>query len=476
MRVRYLKTAIIAAVGCLLLAAPATGNARVRDEHGAKWVAAWTTSPQGAYPVGYTVGQPGPVGAAGPGNTQPLLTAAFPDTQANSQTLRMIVHPSIGGRRWRVRLSNLFGTGPVTFGRAYVGLQANGANIAPGTDRPLSFADRRSVTVAAGEAVVSDPVRLRRADSDTRNLVVSVYVQGASGAMTWHAASFTSSYVSDPNAGDHTADLTDDAFPHSTTSWFFLSGVEVRRSHAATVVAFGDSITDGYFSTINGNDRWPDVLQRRIGDDGKRISVVTQGIAGNMVTRVGRLPGGCTPCDGPAALDRLDRDVLGQPGLRAVILLEGINDLGGGGATAAPVIDGMKEIIRRVHARGIKIIGATLTPSAGTAFGLYGTPETDAQRRAVNEFIRDGGMFDGVADFAAATEDPANPGHLLPAYDTNSSVGGPGDHLHPNRAGFLAMGRAVNVADLRRLTRREAIRARAVPERRSRRRLLHQPA
>jgi lysophospholipase L1-like esterase len=197
------------------------------------------------------------------------------------------------------------------------------------------------------------------------------------------------------------------------------------------------------------------VLQRRLGERGD-ISVVTEAIGGNMVTRIGRTPGGCTPCDGPPALDRLDRDVLDRPGVRVVILLEGINDLGGGNATAAQVIAGYQEIIRRVHARGIKIVGATLTPSAGTGFGLYGTPETDAKRRAVNDFIRSG-AFDGVADFAAVTEDPANPGHLRPEFDTNSSVGGPGDHLHPNRAGFLAMAAAIDLAQVRRFAHSTAV-------------------
>ena len=174
-----------------------------------------------------------------------------------------------------------------------------------------------------------------------------------------------------------------------------------------------------------------------------------------MVTRVGRLPGGCTPCDGPPAVDRLDRDVLGQPGVRAVILLEGIKDLGAGGATAEQVIAGMRELIRRVHARGLEIIGATITPSGGTTFNRYGTAETDARRRAVNAFIRDSGEFDGVADFAAVTEDPADSSRLRAAYDTNTSVGGPGDHLHPNRAGFLAMARAVDLAQLERFVRSE---------------------
>jgi lysophospholipase L1-like esterase len=407
------------------------------------------------YPIGYTVGQPGPIGPAGPGNMGPRLTAAFPDEVANNQTLRMIVRPNVAGRRWRVRLTNVLGTAPVTFDRASVALQDDGAEIVGGTSRTLTFSGRRSVTVAAGDELASDPVRLRVANPRAHSLAISLYLRAPSGPMTWHAASFTTSYITDPNAGDHTGDETEEAFPHSTTSWFFLAGVDVRRRDTATVVAYGDSITDGFFSSINGHDRWPDVLQRRLArratrSDGRPqlISVANQGIAGNMVTRVGRLPGGCAPCDGPPAVDRLDRDVLSQPGVRAVIFMMGINDLGGGGATAAQVIAGMKDIIRRVHERDIEIIGATLTPSGGTEFGLYGTPATDAARREVNDFIRNGGMFDGVADFSAVTEDPANPGHLRPAYDTHSSVGGPGDHLHPNRAGLLAMGRAVDVAQL----------------------------
>jgi lysophospholipase L1-like esterase len=463
LKVPVIRLVMLSAVLAMLVASAAPGG--VTQASSGSWVAAWTASPQGPYPLGYSVGQPGPIEHVAPGLDAPLLTFAFPDKQAHHQTLRMIVHPSIGGNVWRVRLTNTFGTRPVTFGRAVVALQASGATVVPGTNRALTFGGRRSVTVPAGEEVRSDPVHLKLADEDSQrsNLAISLYLPGASGPMTWHAAAFTTSYLSNPNAGNHAADVTDTAFPHSTTSWFFVSGVEVRRSHAATVVAFGDSITDGFFSTLNGNDRWPDVLQRRLPRgraDRPVLSVVNEGIGGNMVTRVGRLPGGCTPCDGPPALDRLDRDVLGQPGVRAVILLEGINDLGGGGATAAQVINGMREIIRRVHARGVKIIGATLTPARGTAFGLYGTPETDAKRRVINNFIRNSGMFDGVADFAAVTEDPANPGHYLPAYDTNSTVGGPGDHLHPNRAGFLAMGGAVHLAQLERFAGLEGERRR----------------
>jgi lysophospholipase L1-like esterase len=467
MRLRSVTTAAIAAAGCLVLAAPALAVTPLQERPGttqqddgpAPWVAAWTTSPQGVYPLGYAVAQPGPLGEVAPGVEQPLLEYAFPDEQAQDQTLRMVVHPGIGGDVWRVRLSNRFGTQPVTFGRATAALQQSGATIVPGTDQQLTFGGQRSVTLQPGEEVRSDPVDIEIGDEDAQrsDLAVSLHVRGASGPMTWHAASFTTSYVTDPGAGDHTRDTTDEAFPHSTTSWFFLTGLEVQREDAGTVVALGDSITDGFFSTINGNDRWPDVLQRRLltedDGDGDVVSVVNQGIAGNMVTRVGRLPGGCTPCDGPPAIDRLDEDVLSQPGLRAVVLLEGINDLGGGGATAEDVIAGMEEIVDRVHDQGIPIIGATLTPSGGAAENLanYGTAETDAQRRAVNDFIRTSGEFDAVVDFSAATADPADPSRLLPAYDTNTSVGGPGDHLHPNRAGFLAMGAAFDLEELERL-------------------------
>lgn len=448
MRVVRPSRAVVAAFAWMIL----TPVAAVAQEPigSAPWIDAWTGSTQGVYPVGYSVAQPGPPGPAGPGNTASLLTAAFPDNQARNQTLRMIVQPSVEGTSWRVRVTNEFGTRPVTFGRAYVGLQSSGGNVKAGTNRSLTFGGRRSVTVAAGRTALSDPVSVKVTDAQSQRLAVSLFVAGASGPMSWHAAAFTTSYLSDPNAGDRTADTSDTAFPHSTTSWFFVNEVQVQRRDAATVVAFGDSITDGFFSTLNGSDRWPDALQRRLDErrPGHRpISVVTEAIGGNLVTPA---PGGCAPC-GPPALDRLDRDVLDRPGVRAVILLEGINDLGGAGATAEQVIAGYREIIQRVHARGIKIIGGTLTPSVGTEFGLYGTPETDAKRRKINDFIRTSGLFDGVADFAAATEDPANPGRLLPAYDTNSTTGGPGDHLHPNRAGFLAMAAAVDVAQLERL-------------------------
>jgi lysophospholipase L1-like esterase len=460
MRLHRTKTLAIAAVLLGLLAAASPSQAA-----SGKWVESWTTGEQALYPAGYEVGQPGPTGPLGPNATGPLLKSAFPDNVARDQTLRMIIHPGIGGRVWRLRLTNVFATQQVTFGHVTLAVQGTAGTIEPGTSRTLTFSGRRSVTVPAGQEAVSDPVPLSLPQRPKDNLAVSVHVNGTSGPMTWHAASFMTSYITDPGAGDHTADPDDEAFPHSTTSWFFLSGLEVRRADAATVVAFGDSITDGFFSSINGNDTWPDDLQRRLiareRPGGPKLSVVNEGIAGNMVTGIGRLPGGCTPCDGPSALVRLDRDLLRLPNVRVAILLEGINDIGGGGATAQQVVDGMKQLVARVHARGIKIIGATITPSEGTdAPGLenYATAETDARRRAVNDFIRNSGTFDGVADFSAATEDPNKPGHLRPEFVPNSSVGGPGDHLHPNRAGFLAMARSINLTELERLAQRAASR------------------
>ncbi|NAZ87865.1 hypothetical protein GTR00_17440, partial [Kineococcus sp. T90] len=293
MRLRLVPTTLVAAASCLVLSAPAApaaprlaagsttpasptasgadGRAGADSTSAGRagdWVPAWTTSPQGVYPYGYTVGQPGTPGEVLPGFEQPLLSRALPERQAQDQTLRMIVHPGIGGDTWRVKLSNRFGTRPVTFARASAALQESGARLVPGTSQDLTFAGQASVTVQPGEEVRSDPLRAHLSDADAQrsNVAISLHVAGASGPMTWHAASFTTSYLTGPGAGDHTGAVGDDAFAHPTTSWFFVSGLEVQRRDAATVVALGDSITDGFFSTINGDDRWPDLLQRRLLD------------------------------------------------------------------------------------------------------------------------------------------------------------------------------------------------------------------
>ncbi len=398
-----------------------------------KWVATWSTSPQGPYPIGYAVGQP-------------LMDFALPNNVAREQSFRLIVHPSVWGEKWRIRLSNNFGNSPVVIGHAYVGVQQTGSTVVPGTNREIRFDGRRSVTIPVGTEVFSDPVKLE-ADVGAQALAVSLYTPGTTGAITWHAAAFTTSYISFPGTGDHTAVEKGDVYGNSTTSWYFLDGVEVRTDRdTEVVVAFGDSITDGFFSTLNGEDRWANFLDRRLkARYGSRFSVINEAIGGNMVVAV-RPPPGCTLCDGERAFIRLDRDVLRQAGVKTVVWLEGINDIGGADATASQVIEGMKGVISRVHARGLRIIGATLTPSSGTAFGDYGTTVTDAQRNIVNEFIRHGGWFDGVVDFDGATRDAAHPGFLLPAFNIQSTTGGMGDFLHPSRPGFVAMANAFDLA------------------------------
>lgn len=426
--------------------AGASGGATAQAAHdGGRggWVSAWATAPQGAYPVGWAVGQPGNTDAAG-------LTrlSVLEADQARDQTLRMIVRPTLDGDVWRVRLSNAFGTKPVTFDAVSLAEQHSGAAVVDRSRTSVRFSGRRHVTVAPGQVVASDPVSFRLRGRGAEHVAVSLSVRGVSGPMTWHASAFATSYLSDPGSGNRTLESSGTSFGSATTSWFYVAGLDVRSRRAGTVVALGDSITDGWFSTLNGDDRWPDLLERRLRDrGGPALSVVNQGIGGNMVTRVGRPAGECTACDGPPLPDRLDRDVLGQPGVRAVILLEGINDLGGGNASAESVIAGMRDAVRRLHARGLPVVGATITPSGG-AEGGYGTAGTDAKRRKVNEFIRTSGVFDGVADFAKAVEDPRDPSRLKPEYALDSTTGGPGDKLHPGRAGFIAMANAVDLDEL----------------------------
>jgi lysophospholipase L1-like esterase len=410
-------------------------SAAALADSGSKWVATWSTSPQGPYPIGYTVGQP-------------LLNYALPNDRAHEQSFRLIVHPSVWGEKWRIRLSNNFGTAPVTIGHAFVGVQESGSNLVPGTNRELTFGGRQAVTIPVGTEVFSDPVHLETGHEGggAQALAVSLYTPGTTGPITWHAAAFTTSYISFPGAGDHTAEPAGDVYANSTTSWYWLDGVEVRAdSDTKVVVAFGDSITDGFFSTLNGEDRWANFLDRRLkAQSDSSFSVVNEAIGGNMVIAVRPAPG-CTLCDGERAGIRLERDVFGQAGVTTVVWLEGINDIGGADASAATVIDGMRAIITRVHARGLKIIGATLTPSGGTAFGDYGTTTANTQRNIVNEFIRHGGWFDGVVDFDAVTRDPATPGFLLPQFNLQSTTGGVGDHLHPSRPGFIAMADAFDL-------------------------------
>lgn len=405
-----------------------------------KWVTAWAASVQGPYPVGNP-------------SAQPDLRFAFPSpaTGARDQTFRLIVTPDIWGRAMRLRLSNALGTRAVTFDGVRAGLQLASASVVPGSNRPVSFAGKPSVTIAPGESLWSDAVALPFASDGAalagRRLAITVHVAGESGPMTWHAKALTTSYVTAPGAG---AIVTDDetAFPFSTASWYFLDAVDMMApADTQLIVAFGDSITDGTASTMNGEDRWPNVLSRRLHALGRHVSVVNAGIGGNQVIGPAEYSPHKPFAGGPAAGARLERDVLSLSGLSAVIWLEGINDFSrNGNASVEAVEAGMKEIVGRLRARapGVRVIGATLTSALGSSNAAHGFPEQDEKRKALNEFIRAPGRFDGVADFDKATLDPQT-GGLNAEFVPESTTGGPGDKLHPNRAGYLAMGMAIDL-------------------------------
>ncbi|TNC12286.1 lysophospholipase [Methylobacterium terricola] len=447
-----------AAAICLgFLGAPApaqdAGRTAGRVRH---WSTAWTGSVQGPYPIGNP-------------SAQPDQSFAFPDPAAGSrdQTLRLVLRPDVWGREARLRISNAFGTRVLTLDGVHAGLQLGGAALVPGTNRPVLFGGRDRVTVPPGGEVWSDPVALPfAADPDApllagRKLAVSLHVVGSSGPMTWHAKALQTSYVTAPDAGAHGADEGEAAFPFSTASWFFVDAVDMAMNDPAVsaptpvVVAFGDSITDGTASTMNGDDRWPDVLSRRLhAQFGNRVAVVNAGIGGNQVVGPASYGPQAPFPGGPSALSRLDRDVIGLSGVASVIWLEGINDFSRNGeATLQAVQAGMREGVARLRAGipGVRVIGATLPSAKGSSSPAHGHPEQDEKRRGLNAFIRDSGVFDGVVDFDAATLDPAT-GGLRPEMVPESTTGGKGDRLHPNRAGYLAMGSGIDLGVV--LTRR----------------------
>jgi lysophospholipase L1-like esterase len=435
-------------VGALLWIAAAAGAPQL--PRGQKWVVAWAASVHGPYPAGNPV-------------AQPVLDLAFESAErgAVDQTFRLIVRLGLWGPQIRLRFANTFGAQPVTIGSVFVGLQSGGAEVAAGTNQRATFTGGKAgVTLPVGGIALTDPIPLRFVSHlpapllDGRKLAVSVHVAGPTGPMTWHAKALQSSYLSPPRSGDRTSGESGAAFPFSTTSWYFLDAVDTLAAADTEVIAcFGDSITDGTASTLNGDDRWPDILAARLrAAHGGRYSVVNAGIGGNRIT-------GPTPYNakspfggGPSALDRLQRDVLSLSGVSAVIWLEGINDLSSG-ATADAVIAGIKEGVSRIRAHGsVRIFMGTITPALGST-AAAGTAEVDAKRQTVNAFIRSAGLFDGVVDFDAATRDPAT-GGLRPEFRPNSSIGGAGDALHPNRAGYIAMGNAVDLELLTRSRRR----------------------
>jgi lysophospholipase L1-like esterase len=383
---------------------------------GSRWVAAWGASPQ-------------------PAATRNGSAVGFED-----QTLRELVFTSLGGREVRVRFTNTFGTRPLAIDRAALGVVRSGASVRRGTNHRLTFSGAGSIVIPPGAEALSDPVTL--AVKPLQRLAVSLYVPGPTGPATEHGLAAQTSFLA---TGDHAGDTAPGAFTGTTRSWFFLDAIDVipTRATRGTIVALGDSITDGVGSTINANGRWPNDLARRLAArPGPTLSVIDEGIGGNRVLND-------SICCGINAVARFQRDVVGQAGVREVILLEGVNDIGFSahrGALSAPhtdvsaaeIIAGEEQIIAQARNAGFKIFGATLTPFKGAP---YWTAAGEAKREAVNAWIRRSGAFDGVIDFAEILADPSDPLRLEPAYSSP-------DHLHPNSAGYRAMARAVNLEAL----------------------------
>ena len=385
------------------------GFAALAQGQASNWVGTWAASPVGS---AVNEGQPGP----------------------GNMTYRNIVHTSIGGSALRVQLTNEFGTQPLTVGAAHVAISAGGGGaIQTNTDHALTFNGKPTVEIPAGAFVLSDPVTMQA--PPLSDLAVSVYLpEQRIRNTTCHTFADSTNYVLQ---GDATAAATADK-SNPIYAWCFVKGIDVKTDgKAAAIVTFGDSITDGAHATSDANRRWPDVLAARLQADKKTadLGVLNQGIGGNRVLHDGY---------GPSALARFDRDVIAHSGVKYLIILEGINDIGrlkdphepGDKITADDLIFGLTQLVTRAHQHGLKVFGATLTPYLPTG---YSSPQGEEVRQAYNQWIRTSGIFDGVIDFDKITQDPANPGTFLPAYDS-------GDHLHPGDAGYKAMGDAIDLS------------------------------
>jgi len=327
--------------------------------------------------------------------------------------------------------------------------------IIPGTNRPVTFGGSARLVLEPGKDVWSDPVELSLGTSIDdpllagRRVAVSFHVVGASGPMTWHAKAMQTSYISAPGAPSVAASEAESGFPFPTASWFFLDALDMAMPHPVRgIVCFGDSITDGSGSTVNGDDRWPDVLSRRLHAlHGNRIAVVNQGIGGNQILGPERYDIAAPGAGGPSALSRIQRDVISLSGVSTVIWLEGINDLGHAGASVSALKEGLASGVALMRRRipGVRIVLGTLTTALNATTGGHGTPEVEARRRELNAFIRMGSLADAVIDFDPLTCDPAT-GEMRQEMVPGSSIGGPGDKLHPNRLGYQAMGGAIDLS------------------------------
>jgi lysophospholipase L1-like esterase len=369
------------------------------------------------------------------------------DTRIANATVRMIARVTIPGDSVRIRLDNTFGTEPVTIGRASIGHRVQGAALAAGSNRPLTFDGASEVAIPVGASTWSDPVRLSVLAQ--QDLAVSLYIPGSNIRPSQHTGAVTTSYRSADGSGDVTSEEGRAPFGSTTTSLWWLKAIDVESvSSPGAIVAFGDSITDGTCSTLDAHDRWEDVLSVRLGleHDGHALrargpgeglkAIINEGIGGNTITREGLTP----PADSTPGVERLDRDVLSHHGVTDVVLFMGTNDIRRG-ATAAQVIAAMTSIAQKVKARGIRVIGVTIIPRhnvapAGTNTGW--NADKTRIKNEVNRWIRTKAPFDNVIDFDQVVRDPANPDLMRSPFNC-------GDGIHPSPAGYYAMGKSVEL-------------------------------
>jgi lysophospholipase L1-like esterase len=360
-----------------------------------------------------------------------------------NHTVRQVVRTTVGGSVLRVRLSNVYGAAPLRVAGGTIAKTGTGASVVPATLRPLTFGHQLAPVIPAGQELLSDPVAL--ATTPLEHLTVTLYFASATGPATNHTIGSATAYRA---SGDHRFALSGAVFTETTESYYFLSGVDVFGPPPArrAVAAFGDSITDGAFSTVDADNRYPDELAERLVAAGKPLSVLNSGIGGNRVLE-------SSPCFGDKPVDRFARDVLDKPGVRSVIVSEATNDLV---ALALPeptpcanpyesldvqqLIDVHRELISLAHARGIRVIGGTVIPYKNNPFGVW-TEQGEAVRDALNEWILTSGEYDAVVDFDGALADPAEPDQLNPALAS-------ADLIHPNDAGYHAMAAAIDLATL----------------------------
>jgi lysophospholipase L1-like esterase len=365
-----------------------------------------------------------------------------------NQTIRMVVRLTLGGERVRIRLSNAFGTTALVIGAAHIALVSQGAKIVPESDHALTFGGRASASIPPGSPLLSDPVDLKAASF--AEVAVSLYIPNKTPAMTVHFWAQHETYISGPGDFTGRAEISNTT---AKTSWYYLADAEVwAANQAGATVAFGDSITDGVGAKQGDYGDWPDLLARRLAGDGSpKMALLNEGIGGNRILHDGA---------GVSALARFDRDVLSQPGVVNLVVLEGINDIGwphmkppassgrptpkespfsGEAVSAQDIIAGLQQLIERAHEHRIRVFGATLTPFEGAD---YYSAEGEAARQAVNQWIRTSGAFDAVFDFDAAVRDPDHPARFRENYHS-------GDHLHPSETGYRAMADAVDLSALR---------------------------